>query len=63
MLNKKSVFAGEQYIDLNLDLLMKLPPISAILRSQVFHYNGMLALSFMQSVLVSFLCNFKLNFF
>lgn len=42
---------------------MKQSPISAILRSQVFHYSGMLALSFIQFVLVSFLCNFKLSFF
>lgn len=62
-MNRKSVFAGEQYIDLNLGLIMKQSPISAILRSQVFHYNGMLALSFTQFVLVSFLCYFKLSFF
>lgn len=62
-MNRKSVFAGEQDIYLNLDLIMKQSPISAILRSQVFHYSGMLALSFIQFVLVSFLCNFKLSFF
>lgn len=62
-MNRKSVFAGEQHIDLNLDLIMKHSPISAILRSQVFHYNGMLALSFILFVLVSFLCNFKFSFF
>lgn len=45
-MNRKSVFAGEQDIYLNLDLIMKQSPISAILRSQVFHYSGMLALSF-----------------
>lgn len=62
-MNKKSVFAGGQYIDLNLDLIMKPSPISAILRSQVFHHSGMLGLSFTQFVLVSFLYHFKSSFF